>query len=64
MRNIRNIKQLRFYKQRKKPANSVCKQNFSHDFGETRKKPNARHLSATGDFGNRLKIKQLQNWCV
>ena len=51
MRNIHNIKQLRFCKQRKKPANSVCKQNFSQDFGKMRKKPNARHLAATGAFG-------------
>ena len=58
---MHNIKQLRIMSRKNEASGRQNSSQFSQDFGETRKKPNARHLAAAGDFGNQLKIKQLQN---
>ena len=59
-----NIKQLRIASRKNEASRRQNARRFSHDFGETRKKPNARHLAATGVFGNRLKIKELRKQTV
>lgn len=56
---MHNIKHLWIASLENEASKQENSRRFSHDFGETRKKPNARHREATGVFGNQLKIKQL-----
>ena len=52
---MHNIKQLRIVSRKNKASRRQNSRRFSHDFGKTRKKPNARHHAATGVFRQPIK---------